>query len=102
MRMVNRIIEVAYHRNGVSGRGFNVVTFYGSAATGMAGKRFLATLTDTPGECYVVCTDLLPTCGVAFGEGNSWRGDEFEPELRRAVEEWDEKRFSACADEISQ
>lgn len=100
-KLINQILEIAWHRNGVGGRGFYAVRFTSdidavderTAKTwnippgdGMKNAQFLAVVTDTPGECYVICTDLLATCGVKFAGGNSWRGDHYEPELRAAID----------------
>jgi hypothetical protein len=54
--------------------------------TGLESAKWFAAITDEPGECYVTCLDLIPTRGVKFAGGNSWRGDHFEPELRKAIE----------------
>lgn len=99
-KLVNEVLEVAWHRNGIGGRGFYAIRFTSDIdpvskadgemwnipeTSGAKSANFLGILTDTPGECYVICTDLLPTCGVKFAGGNSWRGDRYEPELREAI-----------------
>jgi len=49
---------------------------------------------DSIGSCAVFDTDLLGQGNVTFGE-NSWRGDNYEKELRKVVEEyWDEIRVA--------
>jgi hypothetical protein len=98
--LVKEVVEVAWHRNGISGRGFYAVRFIADvegldastaklsglpSGSGVRNAKWLAILTDDPGECYVICTDLLETCGVKFAGGNSWRGDQYEPELRDAI-----------------
>lgn len=98
--LVNEVLEVSWHRNGIAGRGFYAVRFTSDIEPvgeresamwnlpethGQQSAKFLAILTDSPGECYVICTDLLETCGVKFAGGNSWRGDHYEPELRQAI-----------------
>lgn len=98
-KLVNKVLEVSWHRNGVGGRGFYAVRFLGDIETTtpeeakmwnfdasgeIKDAKWLAILTDDPGECYVICTDLLETRGVRFGR-NSWRGDRYEPELRAAI-----------------
>jgi hypothetical protein len=105
--LIDSIDEVAWHRNGVGGRGFYAIRFTagieaddgkfsGCEATGAKiGLKWLAVLTDDPGECYVICTDLLETCGVKFAGGNSWRGDHYEPELRKAIEGQDGRHSGA-------
>ena len=80
-QMVSRILQIAHHRNGVCGAPFYAIMF-----RDMEGRQMLATLFDEPGYCAVVCVDVetLTVDGVAMG-ANSWRGDQFEPELRAAV-----------------
>ena len=72
------IEEVAYHRNGISGEGFHVVTFrYGP--TPMVGVVFTGA-----GQVAVFDRALLGQGTIAFLE-NSWRGDEFAAVLRDAI-----------------
>ena len=100
-KLVKSVQEVSWHRNGIGGQGFYAVRFTSdidgvSAAKsktwnipqteGRKDANFLAILFDDPGQCAVICLDLVPTCGVKFAGGNSWRGDQYEPELRKAVE----------------
>lgn len=80
-----RIQEIACHRNGVAGIGFYAVCF-------QDGKdHMLATVFPERGAVAVLCLDLIPTKGVAFGE-NSWRGDQYEDSLRAAIDRWEEQR----------
>lgn len=103
-KLVKSIQEVAWHRNGIMGEGFYAVrftsdidaddgTFGGKLkkplyepTDGKKDANFLAILFDEPGRCAVICLDLIPTCGVKFAGGNSWRGDHYETELRAAIE----------------
>lgn len=100
MKHVKTVQEVAYHRNGIGGTGFYAVRFTADiepqseedskiwntpATAGQKDANWLAIVFDEPGSCAVVCLDLIPTCGVKFAGGNSWRGDRFEPELRDAI-----------------
>lgn len=100
-KLINRIEEVAFHRNGIAGEGFYAVRFTADIepvsrqesniwgmpeSSGQRDARFLAILFDGPGQCAVVCLDLMESCGVKFAGGNSWRGDQYEPELRKAIE----------------
>ncbi len=100
-KLINAIQEVAYHRNGICGRGFYAIRFTSDIegvtpaeaemwnqvpGEPVKDAKWIATVTDTPGECYVICVDLLETRGVKFG-GNSWRGDHYEPELREAIKQ---------------
>lgn len=73
------IKSVTYHRNGSSGRSFYVVAF-----TEPGSPELLAILPSDPktgqdAECYVVDSADV---------GQRWRGDEFQADLLRAVDEW--------------
>ncbi len=100
VRHVRSVQEVAFHRNGIGGNGFYAVRFTSDVPVisekesefvnvpptkGKNNANWLAILFDDPGSCAVICLDLIPTCGVKFAGGNSWRGDNFEPELREAI-----------------
>jgi hypothetical protein len=120
--MIGRIVQVAYHRNGVGGAGFHAVIFEyddrrcicgAFASLGVTGTgqdvcvnqrdeghppfqivttpaRMVASVFDEPGHIAVYRIDYLgnPEIGVAFGE-NSWRGDQYEAELRAAIRDND-------------
>ena len=83
-KRIEHVTEIAYHRNGMSGIGFHAIRFVGcpSETSGLA--RFLAIVTEDEGGCFVICEDLLAEHGVRFGF-NSWRGDNYEEELREAI-----------------
>lgn len=113
MRIEIRIKSVAYHRNGVSGAPFFVVTF-----TDQEEKRdFVATLFPEyeevenadgswnsryvwgiPSEEFhnpkvaVLDLDLVGAGEVRFGY-NSWRGDNYADALLAAVNEWSDLPF---------
>jgi len=80
------IEEVAWHRNGISGVGFYAIRFLWQPDDARTKERFLGIVFDEPGHCSVIGIDRLSTQGVAFAGGNSWRGDRFEEDLRRAIE----------------
>lgn len=89
---VKKVVEVSFHRNGIAGVGFYAVRFVANIDDELgkivrSDANFLAIIFDAPGFCAVTCLDLIETCGVKFAGGNSWRGDVFEPELRKAIEE---------------
>jgi hypothetical protein len=90
MKHVKKVVQVQYHRNGVGGAGFTAVLFTSDAAghpSHTDNSLFLGIVHDEPGYCSVVrVEDLSDARGVTFGV-NSWRGDNFEPELRAAIEE---------------
>lgn len=90
--LVKKVIEVSFHRNGICGVGFHAIRFVADTTdeignTQKPDANFLGIVFDEPGYCSVICLDLIETCGVRFAGGNSWRGDRFEPELRKAIEE---------------
>jgi len=70
------IDSVTYHRNGISGEGFHSVAF------GWDGRKMIATLFEAKGACAVLDTGDLCEC---------WRGDHFEPGLRKAIKAHDRK-----------
>ena len=83
-----KIHAIEYHRNGVAGNGFHAILF-----TCPEHGNFLATVFPEKGQCAVINTDLLITNGVKLGI-NSWRGDWFETELRKAIASQDEQESS--------
>lgn len=84
-----QIQEITRHRNGVCGNPFYVVLFtLDTKEIGLDNgkeEKFLATLFDDPGSCAVIGLDRIETMGVSFAEGNSWRGDHFEDQLRKII-----------------
>ncbi len=116
-KMINRVIQVTYHRNGVGGAGFHAVLFESSTERCTTCRGFatlgesrggttvctfcdiskparvetvvhqmVGLVFDEPGHVAVLDVSLLsdPAVGVAFGK-NSWRGDQYERELRKAI-----------------
>ncbi|HYV38107.1 MAG TPA: hypothetical protein VE988_20645 [Gemmataceae bacterium] len=75
-----KLIAIDRHRNGVGGAPFTVVLFKQSREPG----RKVAILFDAPDHCVVLDVKLLAAGDIAFGS-NSWRGDDYEPELRRLI-----------------
>jgi hypothetical protein len=69
----------AYHRNGICGAPFYPVIFRDPDEGRMLGVVF-----DTDHHVAVFSLDKLALGNVAFGV-NSWRGDHYEPHLRRAI-----------------
>lgn len=82
--------EVSWHRNGISGEGFYAVLFRWETERGM--ENFIGTVFDGSGQCAVLSLDRIGKEGVAFGL-NSWRGDDAEPVLRKAIKDWDTNRM---------
>ena len=75
------IIDIARHRNGVTGTPFDMVLF---TERGSAGSRKVAILFEQQGCCAVLDVAKLAAGDIAFGS-NSWRGDHYEAGVRAAV-----------------
>lgn len=84
-----RVQEIAYHRNGVSGEGFYVVTFT-ERRLNLVGVLF-PTPEDDGCHTAVFDRDLLARGVIEFAV-NSWRGDRYDAELRAAIAAWEEAR----------
>jgi len=81
-----KILDVAYHRNGVCGAGFTVVIFEEE------GRTMLATIFEAKGHCAVYDIEKLAKKDIAFGMGNSWSGYVYEEKLRIPAQKFlDEK-----------
>ena len=78
-----KVLSIAYHRNGVMGNQFYVVLFKHDKT------KKVAIVFDKPGSVAVLDIGLLAQDIIEFGM-NSWRGDEFEPALRAAIEVYKE------------
>lgn len=87
--LISSVQSVDYHRNGVAGEGFHVITF--TMRDGRERRPMVATVFATPGQIAVLDVGKLADGDVAFGS-NSWRGDDFEPELRQAIAEYEVAR----------
>ena len=98
-KLVGEVLDMSYHRNGVSGRGFWTILFEGNkhADSLVKGHRFVATFfhkedgeTDENGNSYVpeeACVAVLRLADL--NEGNAelaWRGDHFQQELQHIVD----------------
>jgi len=75
------IIDIAHHRNGVAGAPFDVVLF---KDRGRQGSRKVAILFEEKGHCAILDIAKLALGDIAFGS-NSWRGDDYEPDLMDAM-----------------
>jgi hypothetical protein len=73
-----KIIEASFHRNGIGGVGFYAVLFSDTEQSDL----MIASLFDEPGYCAVYCVHELSKSNIAFANGNSWRGDHYEGQLR--------------------
>lgn len=86
-KAIRKVIEVAQHRNGVSGEPFSVVRFTSTEAEG----EFIGVVFGERGTCAVLNVPMLAQGNIAFANGNSWREDYFETELREAIAEYESK-----------
>jgi uncharacterized protein (UPF0261 family) len=78
---IKRVLKMAHHRNGVAGTPFDVVIF---RDTGQGGSVKLGIVFDERGYCAVLDIAKLAEHDIAFGS-NSWRGDDYEHDLRRMI-----------------
>lgn len=83
---LKRIIDIAYHRNGISGAPFHVILF---KDTGEEASRKMAIVFRDPHYVAVLDVDKLHAGNITFAQ-NSWRGDVYEPELRKFIQDHDE------------
>lgn len=72
-----RILEVAYHRNGCVAEPFYAVRFSDG------GSRLLALVFERPDRVVVI--DPIKAADTVAPERNSWRGDIYEADLRKAI-----------------
>lgn len=79
------LLNHSYHRNGISGAPFEVVIFRDQ---GEEASLKLAILFEASHHCAVLDIARLAAGDIAFGS-NSWRGDTYEPALRRLLREPD-------------
>ncbi|SRR5579885_1056236 len=78
---LKRILSIDYHRNGIGGAPFHVILF---EDRGEEGSRKVAVVFEEPWHTAVLDLAWLAAGDIAFGS-NSWRGDQYEPALRRAI-----------------
>ena len=82
-KVIKKVIASDYHRNGISGTGFNVVLFIDRES----GEKFIGIISDAdpnPHNAIVLSVERLVKDDVEFGS-NSWRGDQYARELKRAI-----------------
>lgn len=85
-----KILQIAYHRNGVCGAPFHAVLF--TEGRGKDKSRKMATVFEERGAVAVLDVDLLNANNVKFGE-NSWRGDNYEDWLRQEIKAWTIEKY---------
>lgn len=79
------IDHIAHHRNGICG-----APFYPVILRDPDEGRMLGVVFETDHHVAVFNLDKLALGNVAFGV-NSWRGDHYEPHLRRAIAAWQQE-----------
>lgn len=84
MKMIKKVIDVAYHRNGISGTGFHVVLFI-DRETKQKMIGVVVTGDNNPHNAFVLSVDKLADDDIAFGS-NSWRGDNYSQELKAVID----------------
>ena len=91
MRMIRNVHAIASHRNGSGGNPFHVVLF---TTREQPVRHMVATVFEEKGNVAVLDSLMTAAGNVAFGE-NSWRGDDYEPELRAAIAAYEDERTAA-------
>ena len=79
-----KILKASFHRNGVGGAGFYAIIFKDVGEK----KTMVASLFDENCYCAVYDIEQLQKHNIEFGNGNSWRGDHYETELRPLLEKF--------------
>jgi hypothetical protein len=81
VKFVTKVLAIDHHRNGVSGCPFDIVLFKYKK------RRMVGIVLDSTDSCpcVVLDVDLLSQGNIEFGT-NSWRGDDFYPELKAIIE----------------
>ena len=77
------ILNIDYHRNGICGAPFHAIVFRDKREKGSVK---LGVVFDAPSHTALLDIGKLADCDIEFGS-NSWRGDQYEPALRRAIAE---------------
>ena len=86
MKTEIKINNIAHHRNGICGAPFWAITFTDS----LYGE-FIAAVFEQDYHVAVFNIELLAQGNINFGE-NSWRGDYYEPKLRKAIEDYQKQQ----------
>lgn len=79
--------QIKYHRNGISGSPFHAVWFEDQSEGDM-----LAVVFDEKHHVAVFNMSRLELFDIGFGT-NSWRGDVYEPHLRKAIKTLEAERM---------
>ena len=79
-----KITSIARHRNGVTAEPFHVCLFQDVDIE----MDMMAIVFDRGGHLAVLNIKETAKGNIAFGDGNSWRADHFEKDLRKAIVAW--------------
>ena len=90
-KQVRRVYKVAFHRNGICGAPFHVVLFETGGRLKKDRTRMVGIVFCDAYYCAVLDVTLMEEGIIEFMD-NSWRGDDFEPELRAAIAEYEDGR----------
>ena len=102
------ILSAAYHRNGCGGMGFFAILFDDAEHGRMIASLFNGfdglESSETEGEviCSVFSVAELAAGNIAFGYGNSWRGDGYAAALRPLLRSYIAARGAAMYSEPSE
>ena len=95
-----KVQQIAHHRNGVGGVPFYVVLFTDpDVPHQMVGIVFEEPESRQYVEPHTAVLDVVETMrgNIGFGDGNSFRGDVYDPALREAITAWSAARAAAIA-----
>ena len=79
-----KVTKKSYHRNGVAGAGFCVVLFNWKDEDGNQ-RKMVGIVFEEAMHTAVLDVTELGLHNIEMGQGNSWRGDEFDQALRAEV-----------------
>jgi hypothetical protein len=87
-RLIGEVVDMDYHRNGISGIGFWTIIFEASDESDCAGQTFVATyFPNDENECF---TAVLRLNDLTKGNsGGCMRGDHFHDELKTLVDNYE-------------
>jgi hypothetical protein len=75
------VLNIDYHRNGIAGAPFHAIVFKDQ---GTESSVKLAIVFDQPWHKAVLDIAKLADRDIEFGS-NSWRGDQYEAQVRKAI-----------------
>lgn len=90
-----KVWEISYHRNGIGGAPFHVVLFNDPEASE---NLMVAIVFEEPNYVAVLDTKKTANGDIEFAQGNSWRGDYYEAELRKHIKDQYEAKLRKLKD----